>query len=311
MEMKVFCGTANRALGEEVAAELGFPLGRVTIRRFEDGEIYARFEESVRGVDAFIIQPTCPPVNENLMELLVMVDALSRASAGRITAVMPYYGYARQDKKQAPRAPITGRLVADLVQAAGVHRVLALDLDADQIEGFFQIPVDHLRALPLFAEYLVGKDLAHAVVVAPDSGAVKPAYQLAERLHLPLAVVFQRAQPYEGGMQTQVVGDVAGRVPVLIDRIVDTPDRMCGALDAVREQGARPEAFVCATHGVLVEGTVDALCRDDVREIVLTNSIPIPPEKCRDRMTVLSSAPLLARAMRNVHTSESVSTLLS
>jgi len=152
MEMKVFCGTANRALGEEVAAELGFPLGRVTVRRFEDGEIYARFEESVRGVDAFIIQPTCPPVNENLMELLVMVDALRRASAARITAVMPYYGYARQDKKHAPRAPITGRLVADLLQAAGVHRVLALDLDADQIEGFFQIPVDHLRALPLFAE---------------------------------------------------------------------------------------------------------------------------------------------------------------
>jgi len=307
--MKVFCGTANRALGEEVAAELGFPLGRVTVRRFEDGEIYARFEESVRGVDAFIIQPTCPPVNENLMELLVMVDALRRASAARITAVMPYYGYARQDKKHAPRAPITGRLVADLLQAAGVHRVLALDLDADQIEGFFQIPVDHLRALPLFAEYLSGKELAEAVVVAPDDGAVKPAYQLAERLHLPLAVVFKRGQPYGGGMLTQVVGDVTGRVPVLIDRIVDTPDRMCMALDAVRERGARPEAFVCATHGVLVEGTVDALFRDDVREIVLTNSIPIPPDKCGEQMRVLSSAPLLARAMRNVHLNESVSTL--
>jgi ribose-phosphate pyrophosphokinase len=243
------------------------------------------------------------------MELLVMVDALSRASAGRITAVMPYYGYARQDKKHSPRAPITGRLVADLLQAAGVHRVLALDLDADQIEGFFQIPVDHLRALSLFAEYLSGKDLSDAVIVAPDDGAVKPAYQLAERLHLPLAVVFKRAQPYGGGMLTQVVGEVAGRVPVLIDRIVDTPDRMCSALDAIREQGARPEAFVCATHGVLVEGTVDALCRDDVREILLTNSIPIPPEKCRDQVTVLSSAPLLARAMRNVHLNESVSTL--
>jgi ribose-phosphate pyrophosphokinase len=186
--------------------------------------------------------------------------------------------------------------------------VLALDLDADQIEGFFQIPVDHLRALPLFAEYLGRKDLTDAVVVAPDDGAVKPAYQLAERLHLPLAVVFKREQPY-GGLLTQVVGDVRGRVPVLIDRIVDTPDRMCAAIDAVREQGARPEAFVCATHGVLVEGTVDALCREDVREIVLTNSVPIPPEKCRDQMTVLSSAPLLARAMRNVHVNESISTL--
>ncbi len=309
--MKVFCGTANRSLGEDVAAELGFPLGRVTIRRFEDGEIYARFEESVRGVDAFVIQPTCPPVNENLMELLVMVDALRRASAGRISAVMPYYGYARQDKKHAPREPITGRLVADLLQSAGVHRMLTLDLDADQIEGFFSIPVDHLRALPLFADYLATREISRGVVVAPDDGAVKIAYRLAERLHLPLAVVFQRHLSPDIKHAVQVVGDVEDRVPILIDRIVSTATTICSALDVLRQHGARPEAYVCATHAVLAGGTVDALRREDIREIAFTNSIPIPPGKDLANVQILSAAPLLARAMRSIHLNESVSTLFT
>ncbi len=310
-EMKVFCGTANRPLGEAVAAELGFPLGHSTIRRFEDGEIYARFEESVRGVDAFIIQPTSPPVNENLMELLVMVDALRRASAGRITAVMPYYGYARQDKKHAPREPITGRLVADLLQSAGVHRVLALDLDADQIEGFFSIPVDHLRALPLFAEYLRSKEIARAVVVAPDDGAVKIAYRLAERLQLPLAVVFQRRLSQDVKQAVQLVGDVEDRVPILIDRIVSTAGTVSSALDVLMEHGARPQAYVCATHAVLVGGATDALRRDDIRELVFSNSVPIPPAKHLPNVHILSAAPLLAQAMRNIHLNESVSTLFT
>ncbi len=311
VEMKVFCGTANRPLGEEVAAELGFPLGRVTIRRFEDGEIYARFEESVRGVDAFVIQPTCPPVNENLMELLVMVDALRRASAGRITAVVPYYGYARQDKKHAPREPITGRLVADLLQSAGVHRMLTLDLDADQIEGFFSIPVDHLRALPLFADYLAHTDLSRGVVVAPDDGAVKVAYRLAERLHLPLAVVFQRRLSSDVKSDVQVVGEVEDRVPILIDRIVSTATTIGSALDVLRAHGARPEAYVCATHAVLAGHAADALSRSDIREIVFTNSVPIPPEKRIANPHILSAAPLLARAMRSIHLNESVSTLFT
>lgn len=309
--MKVFCGTANRVLGEAVAAELGLPPGRVTIRRFEDGEIYARFEESVRGVDAFVIQPTCPPVNENLMELLVMVDALRRASAGRITAVMPYYGYARQDKKHAPREPITGRLVADLLQSAGVHRVLALDLDADQIEGFFAIPVDHLRALPLFADYLSSKELAGGVVVAPDDGAVRIAYRLSERLRLPLAVVFQRRPGPDIKHAVQVVGEVEDRIPIIIDRIVSTGGTIVSALDALKQHGARPEAYVCATHAVLAGEAAQALCRDDIREIAFTNSIPIPPEKCFEKMRILSAAPLLAQAMRNIHLNESVSTLFT
>ncbi|HLW59595.1 MAG TPA: ribose-phosphate pyrophosphokinase [bacterium] len=309
--MKIFCGTANRALGQEVASELELPLGRVTIQRFEDGEIYARFEESVRGEDTFVIQPTCPPVNENLMELLVMVDALRRASAGRITAVIPYYGYARQDKKHAPREPITGRLVADLLQSAGVHRILALDLDADQIEGFFNIPVDHLRALPLFAEYLQHQALASAVVVAPDDGAVKIAYRLAERLRLPLAVVFQRRPTPDVKQTVQVVGEVEGRIPILIDRIVSTGGTIASALDALTRHGARPEAYVCATHAVLVGSVSETLEREDVREFAFTNSIPVAPEIADDRIRILSAAPLLARAMRNINLNQSVSTLFS
>jgi ribose-phosphate pyrophosphokinase len=283
----------------------------VTIQRFEDGEIYARFEESVRGEDTFVIQPTCPPVNENLMELLVMVDALRRASAGRITAVMPYYGYARQDKKHAPREPITGRLVADLLQSAGVHRILALDLDADQIEGFFSIPVDHLRALPLFAEYLREKTLAPAVVVAPDDGAVRVAYRLAERLHLPLAVVFQRRTAPDVKQAMQVVGEVEGRIPILIDRIIATGGTVSSALDAIMYHGARPEAYVCATHAVLAAPAMRSLTRADVREYAFTNSIPIAPEARVEKMRILSAAPLIARAIRNIHLNESVSTLFT
>ena len=294
-----------------MASELGLSPGRVTIQRFEDGEIYARFEESVRGKDVFVVQPTCPPVNENLVELLVMVDALRRASAGRITAVMPYYGYARQDKKHAPREPITGRLVADLLQSAGVHRILAFDLDADQIEGFFNIPVDHLRALPLFAEYLQERMLGRAVIVAPDDGAVKVAYRLSERLHLPLAVVFQRRPAPDVKQTVQVVGEVEDRIPILIDRIVSTGGTIASAMDALIQHGARPEAYVCATHAVLVGPIAQTLAREDVQEFVFTNSIPIAAEVKTEKVRILSAAPLIARAIRNIHLNESVSTLFT
>jgi ribose-phosphate pyrophosphokinase len=239
------------------------------------------------------------------------MDALRRASAGRITAVMPYYGYARQDKKHAPREPITGRLVADLLQSAGVHRILALDLDADQIEGFFSIPVDHLRALPLFAEYLQEKTLGRAVIVAPDDGAVKVAHRLSERLHLPLAVVFQRRPAPDVKLTVQVVGEVEDRVPILIDRIVSTGGTIANALDALTQHGARPEAYVCATHAVLVGPIARTLAREDVQEFVFTNSIPIAPEVKTDKIRILSASPLLARAIRNIHLNESVSTLFT
>jgi len=215
-ELKLFCGTATPALGEEIAAYLQIPQGRVNVTRFADGEIYVRFEENARGVDAFVLQSTCHPVNEHLMELLIMVDALRRASAGRITAVTPYYGYARKDKKDAPREPITGRLVADLLMTAGADRMLAVDLHAGQIEGFFNIPVDHLRAMPLFADYVRDKGLSNAVVVAADDGAVKRSKELADRLDLPLAIIFQRRVGKDVKEPVEIVGEVEGKTPIMV-----------------------------------------------------------------------------------------------
>ncbi|MBM3449827.1 MAG: ribose-phosphate diphosphokinase, partial [Armatimonadetes bacterium] len=263
-EFKVFSGTANRPLSQEIADYLRIPLGKVHIERFADGEIYVRYDENARGVDAFVVQPLCHPVNENLLELLIMIDALRRASADRITAVIPYYAYARQDRKSAPREPITARLIADLLMAAGINRVLTMDLDADQIEGFFTIPVDHLRALPLFAEALSVRRIENAVVVAPDDGAVKQAKRLADRLSLPLAVVFQRRT--DGAKApVQLVGEVAGRTPILIDRIIATAGTVETAIEMLVEAGARREMYVCATHAVLAPPSLQRLERPEIR----------------------------------------------
>lgn len=310
-ELKVFCGTANRSLGEEIASYLSIELGRVNITRFADGETYVRFEENARGVDAFVIQPISHPVNEHLMELLIMLDALRRASAGRITAVVPYYGYARKDKKDAPREPITGRLVADLLTTAGAGRVLTVDLHAGQIEGFFNIPVDHLRAMPLFADYLREKDLRSAVVVAADDGAVKRSKQLADRLDLPLAIIFQRRVGKDVKEPVQIVGDVEGRTPIMIEDVIDTAGTLSGAVDVLTSKGARPEVYICATHAVLAPPAAQRLARDEIREVVLTNTIPVPPEKHLPKITVLSAAPLLAEAIRRIHLNQSVSILFT
>ncbi len=296
-ELKLFCGSANPRLGEEIAGYLHLPLGKVSIARFADGEIHVRFEENARGVDAFVLQPTSHPVNEHLMELLIMLDALRRASAGRITAVMPYYGYARKDKKDAPREPITGRLVADLLTTAGADRVLTMDLHAGQIEGFFNIPVDHLRAMPLFADYLREKKLPAPVVVAADDGAVKRSKQLADRLDLPLAIVFQRRVGRDAKETVQVVGEVEGRTPVMIEDIISTARTISGAVDAVIRQGARPQVYVCATHAVMAGPARERLARDEIQEVVV--------------MTVLSAAPLLAEAIRRIHLDQSVSMLFT
>src|SRR3990170_4917373 len=310
-ELKVFCGTANRALGDEIAEFLSISPGRVTISRFADGETYVRFEENARGVDAFVLQPVSHPVNEHLMELLIMLDALRRASAGRITAVVPYYGYARKDKKDAPREPITGRLVADLLVTAGANRVLTLDLHAGQIEGFFNIPVDHLRAMPLFADYLREKDPRNAVVVASDAGAVKRSKQLADRLDLPLAIIFQRRVATDVKEPVQIVGEVEGRVPIMIEDVISTAGTLHGALDLLIQHGARPEVYICATHAKLTGSALDRLGRDEIREVVVTNTIPIPPEKMLPKITVLSVAPLLAEAIRRIHLNQSVSMLFT
>ena len=272
-ELKLFCGTATPALGEEIAAYLQIPQGRVNITRFADGEIYVRFEENARGVDAFVLQSTCHPVNEHLMELLIMVDALRRASAGRITAVTPYYGYARKDKKDAPREPITGRLVADLLMTAGAHRMLAVDLHAGQIEGFFNIPVDHLRAMPLFADYVREKDVSNAVVVAADDGAVKRSKELADRLDLPLAIIFQRRVAKDVKEPVEIVGEVEGKTPIMIEDIIDTAGTLSGAVDVLMRRGARPEVYICATHAVLAGPATERLARQEIREVIVTNTI--------------------------------------
>lgn len=310
-ELKLFCGSANPRLGEEIAGYLHLPLGKVSIARFADGEIHVRFDENARGVDAFVLQPTSHPVNEHLMELLIMLDALRRASAGRITAVMPYYGYARKDKKDAPREPITGRLVADLLTTAGADRVLTMDLHAGQIEGFFNIPVDHLRAMPLFADYLREKNLPDPVVVAADDGAVKRSKQLADRLDLPLAIVFQRRVGRDAKETVQVVGEVEGRTPVMIEDIISTARTIVGAVDVVMRQGARPQVYVCATHAVLAGPARERLARDEIQEVVVTNTIPPPPGPPLPKLTVLSAAPLLAEAIRRIHLDQSVSMLFT
>lgn len=310
-EFKIFCGTANPALGEEIANYLGVRLGQVSVNRFADGEIYVRFEENARGVDAFVVQPTCHPVNEHLMELLIMLDALRRASAGRITAVIPYYGYARKDKKDAPREPITGRLVADLLVSAGANRVLTIDLHAGQIEGFFNIPVDHLRALPLFADYLREKDLRKAVVVAADDGAVKRSKQLADRLDLPLAIVFQRRVGKDAKEPIEIVGEVEGRVAIMIEDIVDTAGTLSGAVDVLLKKGAKPEVYVCATHAVFAPQAVVRLGREEIREVIISNTIPVRPDRTLPKVTVLSAAPLLAEAIRRIHHNQSVSMLFT
>ncbi len=310
-ELKIFSGTANPALGEEIAGYLGMGLGQVSVSRFADGEIYVRFEENARGVDAFVIQPTSDPVNEHLMELLIMLDALRRASAGRITAVIPYYGYARKDKKDAPREPITGRLVADLLVSAGANRVLTVDLHAGQIEGFFNIPVDHLRAMPLFADYLREKDLRNAVVVAADDGAVKRSKQLADRLDLPLAIIFQRRVGKDAKEPIEIVGEVEGKRAIMIEDIVDTAGTLSGAVDVLLKKGARPEFYVCATHAVFAGEARQRLGREEIREVIITNTIPVPPEKLFPKLSVLSAAPLLAEAIRRIHHNQSVSMLFT
>lgn len=310
-DLKAFSGTANRALGEEIASYLNIELGRVNITRFADGEIYVRFEENARGVDAFVIQPVSHPVNEHLMELLIMMDALRRASAGRITAVVPYYGYARKDKKDAPREPITGRLVADLLTTAGANRLLTVDLHAGQIEGFFNIPVDHLRAMPLFADYLREKDLRNGVVVAADDGAVKRSKQLADRLDLPLAIIFQRRVGKDAKEPLQIVGEVEGRTPIMIEDVIDTAGTLSGAVEVLMAKGARPEVYICATHAVFAPPAVQRLSREEIREVIVTNTIPIAAEKRLPKLSMLSAAPLLAEAIRRIHLNQSVSILFT
>jgi ribose-phosphate pyrophosphokinase len=307
-ELKLFSGNAHRALAEEIAASLGLPLSQAEVSRFSDGEVFVQIDENVRGADVFIVQPTCPPVNDNLMELLVMLDAVKRASAVRVTAVLPYYGYARQDRKVQPRVPISAKLVADLLTVAGAGRVLALDLHAGQIQGFFNIPVDHLFAAPVVIDHLASLGLSDLVVVSPDAGGVERARAIAKRLRAGLAIIDKRREEANVALFMHLIGEVRGKDAVIIDDMIDTAGTLVQAADALKREGAR-RILAVGVHAVLSGPAMARIEGSPLEEVIVTNSIPLGRDKQHPKLTVLSVAPLLAEAIRRIHDEESVSTL--
>jgi ribose-phosphate pyrophosphokinase len=307
-KLKIFTGNANPELAEDIAAYLGIELGKSKVSYFSDGEICVAIDESVRGADVFVIQPTCPPANQNVMELLIMIDALKRASARRICAVLPYYGYARQDRKLKARDPITAKLLADLITAAGAHRVLAMDLHAGQIQGFFDIPVDHLLGVPILAEYFQSLGIEDPIVVSPDVGGVARARDLASRLETTIAIVDKRRPQPNVAEVLHLVGDVKGRTAILVDDIIDTAGTIVKAAEALLERGAK-EVYACCTHPVLSGPARERLEASPLKEVVVTNTIPVPPEKRFSRLKVLTVAPIFGESIIRIHEDLSVSKL--
>jgi len=305
--MLLLSGSANRPLAEEVAAQLGQPLCQVTIKRFADGELFVKIDENVRGRDVYIIQPTNPPA-ENLLELLLLMDAARRASAARITAVVPYFGYARQDRKDQPRVAISAKLMANMVSVAGADRVLAMDFHQHQMQGFFDLPVDHLYAAPVFVNHFRQKQLRDPVVVAPDVGSAKMARGFAKRLNATLAIIDKRRPSANVAEVVNVVGEVSGRDCVIPDDMIDTAGTMSEAVHALKRLGAR-DIYCCATHALLSGPAVDRLSASPVSEVVVTNTISIPPERKFDRLKILSIAGLLSKAIGYTHSDQSVSSL--
>jgi ribose-phosphate pyrophosphokinase len=308
--LKVFGGTSNPDLARAIADTLGVPVGRAKIDRFPDGETIIKLEDDVRGRDCYVVQSTSPPVNENLMELLIFIDCLRRASARRITAVIPYFGYARQDRKAEGRTPITAKLVANLISEAGAHRVLAMDLHAEQIQGFFDLPVDHLFAMPVIAKYVASLPLENCVVVSPDVGNVKSATSYAVRLGMDLAVIDKRRLAGDATVASRVIGDVAGKTVLLFDDMVTTAGTAVGAVQLLRHHGAS-HFMLAATHPVFAGPSVERLKQINIDRIVVTDTIPLRPEvqKALPMITVLSVAPLLGEAIRRIHLDQSVSAL--
>jgi ribose-phosphate pyrophosphokinase len=310
-KLKVFSGRANPALGEEISDYLSVPLGRLSLENFPDGEIFVRIDEDVRGRDVFLVQPTCPPVNENLTELLIMIDCFKRASAKRITAVLPYYGYARQDRKDQGRVPITAKLVADLLTTAGADRVLTVDLHAYQIQGFFDIPVDHLLAAPVFNDYIRSQQFAlrDLVILSPDEGRVKQALLHQKKLGGELAIVDKRRASATETKQANLIGaSLEGKVAIMFDDMISTGGSVVGAANVAKLHGAR-EIHVFATHAVLCGPAVQRLRDAPLKRIVVTNTIPLAPEKQLPNLKVLSVAPLLGEAIKRIHYDESISRL--
>ena len=307
-ELKIFSGSAHRALGEAIAGHLGLPLGRAHLARFSDGEVWFQIQDNVRGADVFVVQPTAPPVNENLMELLLMLDAFKRSSASRLTAVVPYYGYARQDRKDKPRVPISAKLVADLLSTAGSDRILTMDLHASQIQGFFDIPVDHLFAAPVIMDYVWSLNLPHLTVISPDAGGVERARAFAKRLEAALAIVDKRREQPNVAEVHHVIGEVEGRTALIVDDIVDTAGTLTKVAEAIKAAGAR-EVLASSSHAVLSGNAVDRIARSQLSKLIVTDSIPLSPEKRIDKMVVLSIAELLAKAIKNIHEESSVTSL--
>jgi ribose-phosphate pyrophosphokinase len=311
-EFRLFCGNSNRRLGEAVASELGRPISRAEVGRFSDGEIQVEIGENVRGLDAYIIQSTCSDANINLMELLIMIDALKRASAGSISAVVPYYGYARQDRKVAPRVPITAKLVADLIEAAGATRVLSMDMHAGQIQGFFNIPFDHLYAAPILLDHMKSRfdgDAEKIVIVSPDAGGVERARAYSKRLGAALGIVDKRRLKANVAEVMNVIGDVQGKVCVLLDDMIDTAGTLTQAANALVDKGAT-RVYAYATHAVLSGPAVDRLQRSPIEEVVVTDTIPLAPAAAAlSKIRVLSCAPLFAEAIRRIHLGDSLSSL--
>jgi ribose-phosphate pyrophosphokinase len=307
--LKVFAGNANLPLADEICAELEIHRSQAMVRHFSDGEIHLQLQENVRGADVFVIQPTCTPVDRNLMELLLMVDALKRSSAQRITPVLPYYGYARQDRKDKPRVPISARLVAALLETAGADRVLCLDLHAAQIQGFFDIPVDHLFAMPVMIDYFRGLDIDDLTVVSPDAGGVERARAFAKRLNSPLAIIDKRREEANVAEVMNVVGGVEGRNCVLVDDLIDTAGTLVKGAEALLAKGAA-SVTACATHAVLSGPAVDRIQASRIKEVVFTNSIPLSEEARKsNRIKSLSIAKLMAAAIKSIHEETSVSNL--
>jgi ribose-phosphate pyrophosphokinase len=310
-ELKVFTGNAHRQLAEDVCRYLDIPLGQAETFKFTNDNTFVRIQENVRQRDVFIIQPTCYPVNDNLMELLIMIDACKRASAGRITAVVPYYGYGRTDKKDQPRVPITARLVADLLTTAGADRLLTVDLHAGQIQGFFNIPVDELTAMTIMADYFKAKEIDDLVVVAVDIGISKKARDVAERLSAPLAIIEKRRTDNTGKSELMnVIGDVEGKVALTFDDEIDTGGTVANAAQALLAHGVK-EVYCCASHPVLSRNAHQTIAQSAFTEVAVTDTIPISPERRNGKFTVLSVAPLLGEAIFRIHNGQSVGELFN
>lgn len=308
--LKVLSLNSNIPLAEEIAEHIGTTLGKCTVSKFSDGEIQVNLEESIRGCEVYVVQSTCHPVNDHIMELLIMIDALKRASAKSINVVIPYYGYARQDRKARAREPITAKLVANLLEIAGADRVIALDLHAPQIQGFFDVPIDHLQGVPILSNYFQTKNLEDIVIVSPDHGGVTRARRMADRLKAPLGIIDKRRPKPNQAEVMNIIGNIEDKTCILIDDIIDTAGTITLAANALIECGAK-EIYACCTHPVLSGPAIERIEASPIKELVVTNTIPIPEEKMIDKIKPLSVAPLLAEAIKRVHELKSVSVLFN